>query len=88
MYMYTCRTHTHTHEHTLTHTHTHTRKHKHTQNVSIRFINNTARLSGAAIYASDMQQCGWLGNLTTTTSLIFNPDLVDNSPFYYRYGRC
>ena len=54
------------------------------QNVNISFINNTARLSGAAIYASDMQQCGWLGNnYTTSTSLIFDPPEDLPTPFYY-----
>ena len=51
------------------------------------FINNTARLSGAAIYASDMQQCGWLGsNHTTSDSLIFTlpEELQAKSPFQYR----
>ena len=52
----------------------------------ISFINNTARLSGAAIYASDMQQCSWLGNYTTDSSLIFTlpAELAHLSPFQYR----
>ncbi|CAI7990699.1 hypothetical protein GBAR_LOCUS524 [Geodia barretti] len=56
------------------------------EDVAISFINNTARLSGAAIYASDMQQCSWLGNFTTDTSLIFTlpTELADRSPFLYK----
>ena len=52
-------------------------------------MNNTARLSGASIYASDMQQCGWLGNdFTNDSTIIFNPPppLNDSSyPFQYVY---
>ncbi len=57
------------------------------QNVTINFYNNTARLSGAAVYASDMQLCSWLGpQLTTDQSIIFNyPDNVTvTPPFHYR----
>lgn len=59
------------------------------QNVTVSFYNNSARLSGAAVYASDMQLCSWLGpELTTVTgqSIIFNyPDnLTVTPPFQYR----
>jgi len=57
------------------------------QDVRIRFINNTAGVSGAAVHASDMLQCGWLGLYTTDESTIFNyPENVSenvSNPFYY-----
>ena len=52
------------------------------------FINNTARLSGAAIYASDLRRCSWLGNeYTNDTSLIFRPpeNLSNSTPFLFEY---
>ena len=58
------------------------------QNVTIHFINNKARISGAAIYASDMQQCSWLGENFTNTSgtfFIFDPPNGSDSPFHYKY---
>ena len=61
------------------------------QNVTIKFIENRARLSGAAIFSSDMQQCGWLGNIfTQENSLIFAPpddmrEMFPDYPFVYRY---
>ena len=58
------------------------------QNVNVSFINNTARLSGAAIYASDLRRCSWLGNnYTNDTSLIFRPpeNLSNSTPFYFEY---
>ena len=58
------------------------------KNVTISFIRNTARLSGAAIFASDMQQCGWLGENTTDNSLIFNPPAGLPSPFTYKWVTC
>lgn len=51
--------------------------------VTIKFMDNRARLSGAAIYASDMQQCSWLGANTTEGSLIFNPPENLTTPFEY-----
>jgi predicted outer membrane repeat protein len=48
----------------------------------MNFINNTARLSGAAIYASDLHGCSWFQNLSNISS-IFN-DSYDNSPFFYK----
>ena len=33
------------------------------QKSTIEFINNTANIAGAAIYASDMSGCRWLGGL-------------------------
>ena len=55
------------------------------QGVSVSFKFNTARLSGAAIYASDLRRCSWLGNnFTDGTSLIFNPpDNIPHSPFNF-----
>ena len=53
------------------------------QNVNIKFINNTARISGAAIYASDMQRCTWLGNVSSDNSTIFKLPEGIKSPFYY-----
>ena len=56
--------------------------------MNVSFINNTARLSGAAIYASDLRRCSWLGNnYTDDTSLIFRPpeDLSNSTPFLFEY---
>ncbi|XP_019851702.1 PREDICTED: uncharacterized protein LOC109581757 [Amphimedon queenslandica] len=53
------------------------------ENVNIKFINNTARISGAAIYASDMQRCTWLGNVSSDNSTIFKLPKGIKSPFYY-----
>ena len=58
------------------------------KNVTISFIANTARLSGAAIFASDMQQCAWLGDNTTNDSLIFHPPEGLPSPFIYQLVTC
>ena len=61
------------------------------KNVSISFIRNTARLSGAAIYASDMQRCTWLANYTGNDTFINNStvfklpaDLNGRNPFNYK----
>ena len=56
----------------------------------IQFTRNQARLSGAAIFASDMQQCGWLGSFTSNTTIIFDPpdgvlNSTSNYPFQYTY---
>ena len=54
--------------------------------MSVRFIGNTARLSGAAIYASDLRRCSWLGNeYTNDTSLIFTPPPNLTTPFVFEY---
>jgi len=53
--------------------------------VTVEFRNNKARLSGASIFASDMQQCSWLGsNYTQENTLIFNPpqELLNSFPSY------
>ncbi len=62
----------------------------HGQGVNIHFINNTARLSGAAIYASDMQRCSWLGNdhADLENTVIFKPPANINlrTPFKFEVG--
>lgn len=57
------------------------------QDVTIAFINNQARLSGASIFASDMQQCRWLGSNFSTAIIFSPPEALNNSdyPFQYRY---
>ena len=54
--------------------------------VSINFINNTAGLKGAAIYASDLRLCSWIGNdYPTDEYTIFElPKEIEHlSPFLY-----
>ena len=48
----------------------------------MRFINNTARLAGAAIYANDMSRCKWIGGLNFTDINIFQIPAEAGSPFY------
>ena len=78
-------------ESNISHAHTYMymyASHIHTQNVTIAFIENQARLSGASIFASDMQQCSWLGNNFTDSSLIFQPPeqlRTPSYPFQYRW---
>lgn len=61
------------------------------ENVSITFSGNHAELSGAAIYASDMGLCRWIGNEFTNAENLTNifrepPEAIaDLSPFLYRY---
>ena len=58
------------------------------QNVSISFINNTAGLGGAAIYANDMSRCKWLGPEAKDFSeqfFIFSTPSSYRSPFFSRY---
>ena len=61
-------------------------------NVSISFLGNHADFSGAAIYASDMRLCRWIGNEYASTGNetrnIFDeppPDIAHLTPFTYRY---
>lgn len=63
-----------------------------TKDVSITFSGNRAELSGAAMYASDMQLCRWIGNEYASTGLetgtIFQDppkEIAHLSPFIYRY---
>ena len=54
--------------------------------VSINFINNTAGLKGAAIYASDLRLCSWIGNdYPTDEYTIFElpREIQHQSPFLY-----
>ena len=54
--------------------------------VSINFINNTAGLKGAAIYASDLRLCSWIGNDYPTdeyTMFELPREIQDQSPFLY-----
>ncbi len=46
------------------------------------FINNTARLAGAAIYANDMSRCRWIGGLNFTDINIFQIPEEAGSPFH------
>ena len=49
------------------------------------FLNNQARVMGAAIYASDFTQCAWFGNDAISTSkYIFNASNGSASPFILR----
>ncbi len=64
----------------------------HLQNVSISFIGNKAGMSGAAMFASDMQLCQWNGNdyesRGENSTYIFGdlPDEIAHlSPFHYEY---
>ena len=64
------------------------------QNVNITFSNNQADLSGAAIYATDIQLCRWIGNdyvaIDSENTTIFGrlPDeIASQSPFHYKYVR-
>lgn len=49
------------------------------------FINNTAMLAGAGIYANDMSRCKWLGNLTGSYTIFQIPE--DKGPFLFRNNR-
>ena len=55
----------------------------------MRFINNTARLSGAAIFASDLHGCHWFGDvedeLAEESIFTQNPPIAANGswPFVY-----
>ena len=60
--------------------------------MNIAFIQNKAGLSGAAIYASDMQFCRWNGNefpnRGDNATIIFGnlpQEIAQQSPFYYEY---
>ena len=64
------------------------------QNVNISFIENKAGLSGAAIFASDLLLCQWIGNEYANggdkISTIFGnlpEEIADMSPFYYRCSK-
>ena len=51
------------------------------------FINNTAGLAGAAIYANDLSRCKWLGNLTGDYTIFeIEPD-ERGSPFVLRNNK-
>ena len=58
------------------------------QDVHVNFIGNRAVLSGAAIFASDMGVCSWIGvEFTKNITTIFGkqpPKIEELSPFYYR----
>lgn len=59
------------------------------QNVSVMFLNNSAGLSGAAIYASSMHQCAWLGsNYSSDAKNIFllPNEIAEQSPFWFKYA--
>ena len=52
------------------------------QEARIEFVNNTAGIAGAAIYANDMSRCKWLGpNNYTEDFFIFDTPLNYMSPF-------
>lgn len=54
--------------------------------VSINFINNSAALSGGAIYASDLRLCSWVGNdypIYEYTIFELPSDIAHLSPFKY-----
>ena len=53
------------------------------QNATVRFVNNSARAAGAAIYANDMSRCKWLGSIGPNdfNSFIFNTSSKYKSPF-------
>ena len=60
-----------------------------TQNARVSFVNNTAGLAGAAIYANDMSSCKWLGPLVETLpddTLIFQIPTDMGGPFSFRWG--
>ena len=44
------------------------------------FINNTAMLAGAGIYANDMSRCKWLGNITQNYTIFQIPSKL-GGPF-------
>lgn len=46
------------------------------------FVNNTAMLAGAGIYANDMSRCMWLGNLDGIYTIFEIPP--DKGPFLFR----
>ena len=48
----------------------------------MQFINNTARLAGAAIYANDMSRCTWIGDLDLNQTIIFLIPESMGSPFH------
>ena len=54
--------------------------------VSINFINNTAELSGGAIYVSDLRLCSWVGNdypINEYTIFELPNEIAHLSPFNY-----
>ena len=56
------------------------------QNVSISFINNTAKVGGAALYGSDLRRCSWL-NVSVDDSMdhtIFTPPKDLSVPFIFQ----
>ena len=59
------------------------------QNVSVKFLNNSAGVSGAAIYASSMHQCAWLGSKHSSDAknvFLLPNEIAHQSPFYFKYG--
>ncbi len=58
------------------------------EKVSISFVGNRAGLSGAALYASDLQLCRWIGNSYTineSQSIFLLPEEIAHlSPFHYK----
>ena len=59
--------------------------------VSVTFINNSAGLGGAAIYASDLRLCSWVGNdypLDNFTIFKLPEEIAHLSPFHYNYVLC
>lgn len=56
------------------------------ENVSISFINNTAKVGGAALYGSDLRRCSWL-NVSVDDSMdhtIFTPPKDLSVPFIFQ----
>lgn len=47
------------------------------------FVNNTAMLAGAGIYANDMSRCEWLGNITGNYTTIFQIPSELGGPFRF-----
>lgn len=58
------------------------------QDVNITFVGNRALLSGAAIFASDLQVCSWIGtDYPKYITTIFGEqpqEIEDLSPFHYK----
>ncbi len=46
------------------------------------FVNNTAALAGAGIYANDMSRCKWLGNITDSYTIFQIPSTI-GGPFRF-----
>ena len=46
------------------------------------FVNNTAVLAGAGIYANDMSRCKWLGNITENYTIFQIPPAI-GGPFQF-----